>query len=690
MILADLLTYKKPYEIKETLKNMEIKTVRTNKKIDYLNIPIAFDIETTSFIDANDDKTAIMYIWMVNFNGVDFIGRTWEEFTTFCDDISDYLSLHEKRRAIFYVHNLAYEFQFICKRFSWLKVFALDTRKPCYALSNIGIEFRCSYLLSGYSLEKLADTLINHNVKKLVGNLDYSLTRHSKTMLSDDELMYCLNDVRVVSAYIDERIETDGNISLIPLTKTGYVRKHCKYNCIGKGNKRAVLYRDVMRTLTIEDDEYLQLKRAFQGGFTHANPFYSGKTLYDVSSFDFTSSYPAVMVAEKFPMSKGELIELENSDDFYNNINLYCCMFDATFTDIEPIVYFDNYISMSRTWGTLGAVINNGRIVKADTLSITLTDVDFRIISRMYKWGALQIGNFRRYKRAYLPTSFVRAILGMYGDKTRLKGVDGSEYEYSRSKEMLNSAYGMTVTDICRDEITYTDKWENVQPDLHEMLIKYNNSKGRFLFYPWGVWVTAYARKNLFTGILECANDYVYADTDSIKILNKDNHLEYIEEYNERITEQLKAAMMFHNLPADEIAPKTIKGIIKPLGVWDYEGTYTRFKTLGAKRYLVEKDGIKTLTVSGLRKDTAIKYLESIYDDVFDAFNDELYIPKGHTGKMIHTYIDDERKGMITDYKGNVSSYDELSAVHLDNADYSLKIGHEYARFLLGVQTLEW
>ena len=77
--------------------------------------------------------------------------------------------------------------------------------------------------------------------------------------------------------------------------------------------------------------------------------------------------------------------------------------------------------------------------------------------------------------------------------------------EYLGSKEMVNAAYGMTVTDICRDEIIYDESsqmdWEKQKPNIEDAIEKYNKSARRFLFYPWGVWVTAYARRNLFSGL---------------------------------------------------------------------------------------------------------------------------------------------------------------------------------------------
>lgn len=664
--------------------------VKTNKKISYYNFPVSFDIETSSFEDYNGDKTAIMYVWAMDFNGNTILGRTWGDWLETLRAISEYLETDIMNRLIIYVHNLSYEFQFIRKLFKWYKVFAVDNRKPVYAVTDTGIEFRCNYLLSGYSLEKLATQLKEHEIKKLVGNLDYKLLRHSKTVLSDEEIAYCVNDVQVVTAYIAERIKLDGDITKLPLTKTGYIRRFCKAATFGMGKHKDKTYRNFIKSLTLRPDEYTQLKRGFQGGFTHANPFYSGKVVHNVASYDFTSSYPAVMVSEKFPMEKSEEISNLNSQTFYDSLKIYCCLFDVRIEGLNSRIFTDSYISLSRCWGVVNGVINNGRIVKADLLYTTLTEQDFMIINTMYEWDSLSVAHFRRYKRNYLPSKFVESILSLYNDKTKLKGIEERSYDYARSKEMLNSAYGMIVTDICRDDNIYVnDEWMIETNDLEKQISKYNSSMGRFLFYPWGVWVTAYARRNLFTGIFSVKEDYIYSDTDSMKILNQESHVDYINRYNDMIMNKVIVALNYHGIDIEMATPKTIKGISKPIGVWDYEGNYERFKTLGAKRYLVENGGDLTLTVSGLNKKDAINYLQSNYDDVFSAFNDEMYIPKGHTGKMIHTYIDEERKGTIQDYNGIFSEYSEKSSVHLDDADYSLKLGHEYADFLMGLEHME-
>lgn len=669
------------------------KPIKVRGKDYYYSVACAFDIETSSFTDYQSNKAACMYIWMLGIDGYCIIGRTWDELDTALNKISNYLSLSENLFVPIYVHNLAYEFQFIKDRFEWKKIFALDTRKPNYCQTRNGIEFRCSYQLSGMGLARVGKNLMKYKVKKMVGDLDYSKIRHSKTPLDDKEMQYCINDVLVVMAYIQECIETEGNITKIPMTKTGYVRRYVKQNCLGRGKKHNTQYQAFIKTLTLEPDEYLQLRRAFQGGFTHASALHANITLENVDSYDFTSSYPAVILSEMFPMSKSELITDLTKEIFETSLQTHCCLFDAYFEEIEPTEIYENYISYSRCSKVTNPIVNNGRIVSADTLLTTLTEQDYMIIKRFYKWKTLKIANFRRYEKGYLPKKFIESVLKLYEDKTKLKDVEGQEAEYMLSKAMLNSCYGMMVTDICRNDITYENgDWVSVKPDIEKSIDKYNKAKSRFLFYPWGVWVTAYARANLFTGIVSCGADYVYCDTDSLKMLNGEKHKEYIDKYNKMITMKLDRAMISAGININRVRPKTIYGVEKPLGVWDYEGHYNKFKTLGAKRYIWFDGDRMQITIAGLNKAIGLKYLqfgELSGKSVFDKFTDTMYIPKGWTGKQLHTYIDDEIQGLVTDYNGIVGEYHELSAMHLDETDFTLSLGAQYIEFLLGYRNVE-
>ena len=672
-------------------------------KVHYLNIPISFDIETSSFYEGIAKK-AIMYIWTCNVNGTTFIGRTWNQFKQLLDIISEVFGLIKyNKRCIIYVHNLEYEFQFMRKWFDWHDIFADDKRQPLYAVTKGGVEFRCSYRLSGYSLAKLADELRYYKTKKMVGDLDYSLIRHCNTPLSDKELKYCTQDTQVVVCYIQEEIDKNGDIAHIPYTKTGYVRRYCQDECLAihKQNDdvsrlKGLKYRDIIQSLTLTYDQYKMCKAGFQGGFTHANINYVNETLTDVGSIDFTSSYPFSMMAQYFPMSSPSEVEVHHMKDLEFYLSSYCCLFEVQFINLRPLTTIENPISSSRCSYLEGYHINNGRVIDAKILETTITELDFDIYRNFYTWDGIKIGKFLVFYRGYLPTSLVKCLIKFYKDKTTLKGVAGKEEEYLSGKGMLNSAYGMAVTDIVRDDLEYhqemyADEWQVGSESPVSQLNRYNKNPSRFLYYPWGVWVTAHARHNLFKGIMAFGSDYVYSDTDSIKAINMDRHQDFIKNYNLHVREQLEKAADYHGIPMSDFEPETIKGEKKLIGVWDYEGTYDKFKTLGAKRYLVQKGNDIEFTVAGVNKKAIKEYMLETYglDGVFDAFTRSLDIPAGRTGKLTHTYIDREWQGEVVDYLGEKFPYFEKSSIHLEPAPFKISMLDAFWDYMCGIKQKE-
>lgn len=175
-----MLHYSKMLEYLSTIPTLP--TIKNNKKVEFFNIEAGFDIETTS-VKVGDEKRAFMYVWQIGigYQNRVFYGRTWVEFVDLIEQLSSYLELDENKRLVIYVHNLGYEFQFMRKYFDWLDVFSASERKPIKALCSLGIEFRDSLILSGQPLEYTAKNLAKHKIKKLVGDLDYSLIRHAET-----------------------------------------------------------------------------------------------------------------------------------------------------------------------------------------------------------------------------------------------------------------------------------------------------------------------------------------------------------------------------------------------------------------------------------------------------------------------------------------------------------------------------
>lgn len=714
----------------ETVDKVEYKD-KKRIHVKYINVPMSFDIETSSFY-IGDEKFNTMYIWQFGINGHVCYGRTWEQFTTFMKELKIRLGLGFKKRAVIYVHNLAYEFQYIKDMLIWESVFAREARHPIYARSDSGFEFRCSYTLSGSSLEQTAKDCLKYKCSKKVGQLDYDLVRTSKTFLTQSEIEYCVYDVICVMDYIKEEMERYNNdITKIPMTKTGKVRLRCKDRLLSPENRKK--YRALMKRLTLEYKEYKMLRNTFQGGFTHANWCEVGLVHERVASKDFTSSYPTVMISEKYPMSKGVPFTLESIEELHKMSKHYCMIFNVHFEEVTPKFMYEHYLSASKCFRitednkkiylnekSKDCKVDNGRVIEAKNFYTTITDVDFTIMERAYNLKGVKFFPGYRYAKDYLPTEFVKIIIELYDNKTTLKDVEDKVIEYMLSKADLNSTYGMTVTDIINDTIEFSEgEWSTKITDeekAEDLIAKYNEGQKRFLFYPWGVFVTAYARRNLWSGILALGDDYIYSDTDSVKYKNEEQHTQYFDYYNNWITNRLRTACEYHGINPDRTSPLTIKGKRKPLGVWDDEAEDTpegklyarRFKTLGAKRYMKEYWNEKKqrweikITIAGVSKTKGSDFLNLSYpeklkiqdeykkknihinvtEDPFEMFEDDMTIPDEYSGRLISTYIDTSEDCWVTDYQGNPTYIKGHSGIHMEKSSYNLTMTDIYKELL--------
>lgn len=696
------------HENKKLPDKNSIKVVYSKRsKAYYYDISCALDTETTNHIIDEEHKYSWIYIFQIMIGDTFITCRTFDELADVFMDLKNTYDLNAKHRIIIYVHNLPFEFQFMRTEFRFSECLARKNRYVFKVLfDDYGIEFRDSLILSGMKLEKTAENLVKHTTRKLVGDLDYNLIRLPCTHITDKELAYCRNDVKIICDYIDEQREYYGDITKIPLTNTGRVRREVKKNCFRKvtdpkTHKKRIPYKDLMKRLTLEVREYAYAKQAFLGGYTHANARYSKKLLADVHSIDFTSSYPTVMMSEKYPMSKGKKITLDMNSyaefDAYLNQSERVAVVMVELWDIEtkPDIP-DDYISHSRLMDPIGEQImnNNGRVHKADYVKLIVTSVDLAQIVSCYNYGKIHIIDGYFYYVDYLPKEIIESVLEFYVDKTTLKGVKGKEAEYLLKKGMLNSCYGMCVTDLVSDgeQCTYNKGWEYIKPDVAECVEKYNSDPNRFLFYVWGVFVTAYARNNLFNGIKSIGRDYVYCDTDSIKFLNIEKHKAYIEDYNSSIIRKCTECLEHWGLDPAMLAPKNQKGVEKQIGIWDYEGKYDHFKTNGCKRYLTEIGGEFDLTCAGLGEDKGIAELTrngTNVDDVFARFNDDFRVDEENSGKLAHFYNDDPFEIEVVDYLGNSGKISCNSCCVLFPVAFSVNGNEEYKLFLKYIAKLQ-
>lgn len=606
--------------------------ITKGKRNKYDNNIYTFDIETTSYFIYNNKiynnidylklnekekkeviKKCCMYIWMFSINEQVFFGRTWDEFIEFLDIIEEYIP---EKKYIF-VHNLAFEFQFLKSVFDIKDMFARKKRKPIkFSLEDYNIEFRCSYMMSNCALKYLPE-LFNLPVKKLTGELDYNKIRHSKTNLTKEELAYCENDCLVVYYYILEELKTYETVKDLPLTSTGHVRRELQQLV-----SRDYTYKNkVRKSININPHIYNLLNQAFMGGFTHSNWIYTDKIIKNVTSFDFTSSYPYVMTTFRYPASEFKKCNLKTEKQM---LKKFAYILVVKFKNISS-KYFTTYISQSKCRNITGGRYDNGRVISAEELTITLTDVDFRLILDMYncEYEILE-SYYSQY--AYLPIEFINFILEKYVKKTKYKGVKEKELEYQKEKNKFNSLYGMTVTNTIRNEVDFENnikEWterELTNNEILELLEK--DKKNAFLSYSYGVWVTAHARNNLLRNVIKLDKYCIYCDTDSMK-LREGFDISVIENYNNQVKKRIQNVSKLLNIDIEKYAPKDIKDQKRMLGLFEKDEEYREFITQGAKKYAytkieninkvknyehiiekIDKDTVKILgiTVSGVPK----------------------------------------------------------------------------------------
>ena len=378
-------------------------------------------------------------------------------------------------------------------------------------------------------------------------------------------------------------------------------------------------------------------------------------------------------------------------------LNKFAYLLVVEFKNIK-CKYYNNFISQSKCSKIVKGVYDNGRIIEAESITITLTDVDFYFILDTYKFESYEIQESYYSRYDYLPKQFIEFVLEKYVNKTKYKGVEGMEVEYAKEKNKFNALYGMSVTNMIRDEVIYDNEtdWSERELENQEIIDKLIEEKKKsFLSFAYGVWVTAFARSNLLKNVIQLDKYVVYCDTDSMKLRQGYNQ-EVIDNYNNFVVNKIKHVSKILDIPFEKFAPKDSKGISHILGVFDNDGEYEDFITQGAKKYAVTKWIDKTkvkddmniqettdkkakileITVAGVPKSGALG-LKDISE-----FKDDFVFEFKYTNKNLLMYCENQEAISIEDYQKNKYTVCDRSGCCLVPTTYVLGKALEYCELL--------
>ena len=574
-----------------------IKVKQGKKEITYADTYACFDSETSH---KGEDKGWI-YQWAFKMQSMYFYGRKPSEFINLLIRLREKYTLDADKRLIIYIHNASYDIQYLkhyLKEYDKnIRVFATDSHSVLI-VDVIGFRFLCSYKLSNMSLDLFSKTYAEHYLKAS-GAIDYRVVRYQDTALSLNDWFYMLSDVASQYDAIYHYLKVNGyeNAASAPFTSTGFVRADSR-----RASEKEEGYRKKFEKMQLGLDQYHLLNNAFQGGLTIASSRYAGQTVTEqdrpIKHKDFNSSYPARQMMCYFPTGKPAWYgDIESKEELETLLSNFCCCFILTLEGVHIRTGVTApCLPASKCIHVAGELKLNGKIIFAESLTIAVTEIDFKWIRKQYTADNMTVSNMLIMKRGKMPDWLRDRIMYYYKNKCTLKKSDPRLYQCS--KGLLNGIYGMSATRICRDSyhankdmiIKKTEEAEEKQ------LSKFYSSYNSFMPYQFGVWTTAHARDALLTMIEAVGyENFLYCDTDSVFYISTEENEKRLADMNEQIrATALKAGAYYEN---------------NVLGIATDEPDIHSFRALHAKCYAMEEynaDGTFDLkvTIAGIPKAT--------------------------------------------------------------------------------------
>lgn len=649
----------------------------------YINIPAAFDIETTSFYSKKYDKDiATMWIWQFGIGDLVILGRTWEQFKFLIDVINLWLTdLYKGATLLILDHNFSFEFQWIKGWFKWNRdknnipeIFAKNDRSILYAKTGC-VEFRDTLALTDLPLAKLQKNY-GLDVGKLKGDLDYNILRHSETeTITNEELAYCINDVKVLcdlfNKYIaPEFFEID---KILPLTSTGLVRQDMmeEFKTMTKEEQKKM--RSKIRNAQPSEQIYHIFREwLFRGGYVHANTI-ACNYLGDNEKFwslDLKSAHPTQMLLRLFPYKfhkRNNNCFKEVLDDSRKGTYAFFGIF--VFKNIRSRTYH-SYESKSKIISEVGGKYENGRLIEAESMKVCITDVDWKIYEMLYDWDYVEPTLLYQAKYEPLPDYVRKTVMKYFTLKETLPK---DSIEYMRAKRKLNSCFGCCATGLPEQELIFDENMNEMR--LSGSIKDYDDLIRWLILLPqWAIWIAAYTRLDIVRSITEDGTttnyglDCIYYDTDSNKVRNPELHKWWFDKFNKERYEEVQKMECYD----------FDRKLFAKIGSFDFEYEGSRYKVLGAKRYLVEHDNETQVTVAGMVKGSLEEYCEKNNLDIWDEFSDALYLSEEDSHKKTTVYTDEFIEDDLRDFEGKTYHIKERSCVAIVPIPFTMSVEAEF------------
>lgn len=510
---------------------------KKDSRVDY-----CADFETTT--DPNDCR---VWAW-----GLVPVESPEYDNVEFGNNIESFIERISQRNGTCYFHNLRFDAAFIL---DWLLKNGYQHIEERTLYQNKTFKSLISDMGKFYSItvrwENGNNTEFRDSLKKLPmgvrriaksfdlemskGELDYKTFRPVGHILTAEELDYLKRDVSIIGQAMKEVISA----GMTKLTvASDAMAEYKKLN----GLKQFDMLFPVLH-YSIDSD----IRRAYRGGFTYADPRFSGRRTRSGLVLDVNSLYPSVMKSCAIPygMPQYQRGKVQPTEEYPLTI------FAVTFTaKIKP-----NHIPCIQIKGTNMFLGTEYLREITEPITLMVTNVDWDLYNDHYDIDVLAYeGGWKFHASVGMFDSYIDKWSAIKAKET------GGKREIA--KLHLNSLYGKFASNP-----NVTSKIP-VLEDGAVRLVRGDNETRDPVYTAAGVFITAYARDITIRSAQANYDSFAYADTDSLHLL------------------------------VDEI-PESINVHPTALGAWKHEYNFKEAYYVRAKFYLeriedenIHKEGV--------------------------------------------------------------------------------------------------
>lgn len=452
------------------------------------------DFETTTKLD--DCR-----VWVWGSYDVDSEEFVWGK------DVASWLVFASRRNTLAWFHNLKFDGMFIID-FLLRSGYAHVDKRPSSRrefttlISDMGmmysiiivaengrkIELRDSAKkFPGFTVARIAKSFGHEEGK---GDIDYHLERPIGYEPTPEELDYLRRDVKIVALAIRETLEegmtrlTIGSDSL------------AEYKRVVGDNTFKHNFPVLSHALDAE------IRRAYRGGFTYADPRYKGGLVGGGVVLDVNSLYPYIMSSKLVPYgephySSGLPVASEDRP-----LTIFSVTFTAKLKARHiPCIQIKGSSRFSDT--------EYVRVIE-EPVNLVVTNVDWELYNEHYDIDVYSYEGGWSFKAAY-------GMFDEYIDKWATIKAESVGGRRELSKLHLNSLYGKLATNP-----NMTGKIPELDLETDTVKLYRGTPERRAPVYTAaGVFITAWARAHTIRAAQDNYGTFAYADTDSLHLVHE-------------------------------------------------------------------------------------------------------------------------------------------------------------------------